>query len=317
MALDITLEFAPQTLASPSGASLNVRCLAPAGAPLAVVQINHGMAEHCARYERFARFLAARGYASVAHDHRGHGATVAPDAQLGIFGKADGWNKVLADVSAVTEAAQKAWPQVPVVTFGHSMGAIIALDWLAENPGVTQAGALWNTSFDTPPALPVLVGLLKGERFFKGSDTPSRLAVALTFDAWNRKFAPNRTGFDWLSRDTAEVDAYVADPLCGFPVSVGAWLDVIGSIRRSADKRRIGRLPKDLPLHLCAGSQDPSSLGGSAMDRLGARLRSAGMSGVTVRIVEGARHEGLHELNRDEIMSGFASWLDGHFKSNP
>lgn len=316
MALRTDIGFAPQTISSPTGAALNLRCLAPDGEPVAIVQINHGMAEHCARYERFARFLAAHGYATVAHDHRGHGATAAPDAQLGIFGKPDGWKKVLADVSAVTEAARETWPSAPVVTFGHSMGAIITLDWLAENPGATQAGALWNTSFDTPPALPVLVGLLRLERFFKGSDTPSRIAVALTFEAWNRKFAPNRTGFDWLSRDEAEVDAYVADPLCGFPVSVGAWLDVIGSIRRSADRTRIDRLPKNLPVHLCAGSRDPSSMEGAAMQRLGGRLRAAGMTDVAVRVFEGARHEGLNEINRDEIMSSFASWLDEHFKKN-
>lgn len=306
-------EFAANTLISKTGSSLCVRLMAPSGAPRAVVQINHGMAEHCARYERFARFLASRGYAAIAHDHRGHGHTSAPGAPQGSFGASDGWQRVLGDVSAVADEARAIFPGAPIVSFGHSLGAIIALDHALQHPHAAQALAIWNTSFDTPALLSVLVAALKAERFFKGSDVPSRLAIMATFDAWNRQFAPNRTQFDWLSRDEKEVDAYVADPLCGFPVSVGMWLQVIAAIRNCADPARHARLPKGLPVHVCAGGKDPSSLGGDAMLRIAARLKSAGLGDVTTSVFAENRHEGLNELDRDAVMESFAAWLNARF----
>lgn len=305
-------EFAANTLISETGSALCVRLMVPPGAPRAIVQINHGMAEHCARYERFARFLASRGYAAIAHDHRGHGYTAAPGAPQGSFGRADGWQCVLDDVSAVAEQARAMFPGVPIVSFGHSLGAIIALDHALQRPQAAQALAIWNTSFDTPALLYVLVAALKAERFFKGSDVPSRLAIMATFEAWNRQFAPNRTQFDWLSRDDAEVDAYVADPLCGFAVSVGMWLQVIAAIR-NCSASRLARLPKALPVHVCAGGKDPSSLGGAAMLRLAARLEAAGLRDVTSRVFSGNRHEGLNEIDRGAVMESFAAWLDARF----
>lgn len=300
-------------LQSPTGATLRTYAMAPTGKPKAVVQINHGMAEHGARYERFARFLAGLGYASFAHDHRGHGATTAPEAPLGVFAEKDGWARVIADVNAVNAHLRETFPGVPIVCFGHSMGGIIAFDYCLTHPGNVAAAAIWNTSLDTPALLSVLAGILRVEKFFKGSDTPSSLATALTFNTWNKRFAPNRTEFDWLSRDTAEVDKYVADPLCGFPVSTGTWLSVIGGIRRGADDARLSALPKDLPFDLAAGGDDPVSERGEAIQHLGERLRLADLSDVTVTVRETTRHEGLNEVNRDEIMTDFGVWLDARF----
>lgn len=306
-------DWSRETLQSPTGALLNCHWLGPSTPPRAIVQINHGMAEHSARYARFAQFLASRGYATIAHDHRGHGHTKAPDAPLGVFASSDGMAKVLDDVSAVIANARTRSPGTPLVIFGHSMGTIIALNHAHENPGMSDAAAFWNTSFDTPFLLSVLVAVLKAERMLKGSDVPSSFAVKATFEAWNKEFAPNRTAFDWLSRDTAEVDKYVDDPLCGFPVSVGLWLDVIASIRASADNARIDRIPKSLPVNIVAGAMDPSSLKGDAMLRLCARLKAAGVGDVSAKVYPQTRHESLNEVNREAVMGDFADWLDSRF----
>jgi alpha-beta hydrolase superfamily lysophospholipase len=199
------------------------------------------------------------------------------------------------------------------VMFGHSMGTIIALNHAWAYPGLSNAAAFWNTSFDTPFLLRVLVGILKAERFLKGSDVPSAFAVKATFDAWNKEFAPNRTAFDWLSRDSAEVDKYVADPMCGFPVSIGCWLDVIGSVRLSAQNANIAAIPKSLPVNIVAGGKDPSSAKGEAMLRLAGRLRDAGLTDVSAKVYPDTRHEGLNEINRDRVMADFADWLDTRF----
>jgi alpha-beta hydrolase superfamily lysophospholipase len=306
-------DWRQERLSSPTGANLRLFAIAPAAKPKAVIQINHGLAEHAARYERFARFLAGRGYAVFAHDHRGHGETTAADAPLGIFGKGDGLAKVLDDVAAVQTLARQRFAEAPIVCFGHSMGGIIAFNYCLRHPEDLSGVAVWNTSFETPALLGVLTAILKMERFFKGSDVPSAFAGKATFGAWNKEFAPNRTDFDWLSRDEIEVDKYVADPLCGFDASIGMWLAVVGGIRFGAGDRRLAALPKTLPFNLVAGGADPVSEHGRAIEHLGQRLKAAGLGDVTVRINSNTRHEGLNEINRDEITENFVDWLDDRF----
>ncbi|MEC9343147.1 MAG: alpha/beta hydrolase [Pseudomonadota bacterium] len=300
-------------LASPTGATLHTWEIAPQGTPASLVQINHGMAEHGARYERFARFLAGRGHAVIAHDHRGHGATTAPDAPLGMFGSGDGWASVIADTAAVNAHLRAMHPDTPLVVFGHSMGATVALDFALTHPAAVDGVALFNISASAPVLLRVFSVLLGIERMFKGSDTPSGLATAMTFSAWNRRFRPNRTEFDWLSRDEAEVDKYVADPLCGFPVSVGLWRALVAAILSTGDDRRLAALPRNLPFCLVGGGEDPVSDRGREIVALSRRLERAGFSDVTAKVYEATRHETLNEINRDIAMASFADWLDARY----
>lgn len=306
--------FEQRSIESPSGASLNLYSLEALERPRGIVMILHGMAEHAARYQRFAVALSEAGFHVAAHDHRGHGATTAPDAPLGSFARRDGMEAVLADALHVNRHVRDTHPGLPVILFGHSMGGIIATNFLLRHSGTLDGAVLWNFNVDGGPLTALLALLLKAERMFKGSDVPSLIANRLTFEDWNRKFAPNRTDFDWLSRDVAEVDRYVADPLCGFPCSVGLWLDVLTMIRAASSDRALPAIRKDMPLHLLGGASDPSSLNGKAMERLATRLRKAGGSDVTFRLVLQTRHETLNEINRDEETAGIIEWLRARFQ---
>jgi alpha-beta hydrolase superfamily lysophospholipase len=275
--------------------------------------ISHGMAEHSARYERFAIQLANAGYHVYAHDHRGHGFTTAPDAPLGTFSNKDGFEKVLQDMLFVNGEIRKASPDLPVIYFGHSMGAILGSSYCIRHSETIDAAALWNFNIDGGPLVSVLKGLIKIERALKGSDVPSLLANKLTFEDWNKKFKPNRTDFDWLSRDEAEVNKYVADPLCGFPVSVGIWLNVIEAIQAGSKDANLVKIRKDLPMHLVGGQADPSSMHAKSLLRLASRMKKLGMSDVTVKTLPDTRHETLNELNRDEETANLIKWLDGRW----
>jgi len=301
-----------ETLETPTGAKLRLYTASPSS-PKAVIQINHGMAEHAARYERFASALVAAGYAVFAHDHRGHGHTNAPGSAQGYFAKKEGLAKVIADVGVVNADIRTRHPDTPILCFGHSMGAIVALNYAMQNPDRIEALAPWNISVDAGALLAIYRALLKTERFFKGSDVPSSIAPKLTFEAWNKTFAPTRTDFDWLSRDQAEVDKYVADPLCGFPGMIGMWLDVTEGVRFAADDGNLARLPKDLPVHLLAGEKDPVSLHGKAMENLKGRMKKAGMSDVILSLLKDTRHESLNEVNQVETTVSFVEWLDRRF----
>lgn len=304
--------FKPDTLESPTGARLTLYRSKTRKKPKAVIQINHGMAEHGARYERFMAALAKAGYHSVVHDHRGHGSTRADDAPLGSFGANNGWQKVLDDVSTIHADIRDTHPGVPVVCFGHSMGATIAASWTLNASKPADALAAWNGS--CTGFLPsMLAFMLKIERMFKGSDTASSLAAALTFDAWNKSFKPNRTEFDWLSRDEQEVDKYVADPLCGFACTNGLWLDLLAGLNGLADREKIARLPKSIPVHLLGGAVDPCSSKGKAVTQFSARLKQSGLTDVTAIILADTRHESLNEINRDETVANFIKWLDTRF----
>lgn len=302
------------TLASPTGATLNLYMKRAEGKPRAVVQINHGLAEHAARYARFADFLSMRGCHVFAHDHRGHGLTRAPDAPQGRFGSENGGDKVLADVTAVHDLIAADHPNLPVIAFGHSMGGLIALNFVLRHSGRIHAAAVWNANFTAGLPGRLALAILAWERFRLGSDVPSQLLPRLTFGAWGHKIAGHRTPFDWLSRDPAEVDKYIADPLCGWPASVSLWRDLFGFIFYGADDANFAAVRKALPLNLVGGENDPATDGGTAVEHLASRMRRMGFSNLVSTIYPQTRHESLNEINRDQVMAGFAAWLDGILK---
>ena len=159
------------TLRSSTGAELNLLHKAAGDTLRAVVQINHGLAEHAARYAHFADYLSEAGFAALVHDHRGHGRTKAPDAPLGTFGKApagEGWRLAVADVLAVHDHAAAIYPDVPVITFGHSMGGMIALNFALSHPRRQAALAVWNSNFKMGLEGRIAQTVLAGERMFKG-----------------------------------------------------------------------------------------------------------------------------------------------------
>lgn len=299
-----------ELLPSPSGAMLCLHSAQAHGNPRGVVQINHGLAEHSARYIRFAQTLAQAGFHVYAHDHRGHGETRAPDAPLGTFSSRGGAQKALADVAAVNAHIHATHPGLPVILFGHSMGGLITLAYILQHPKTIDAAAIWNANFSAGAAGRLAQLILKTERMLIGSDVPSNILPKLTFRAWARQIPDRRTDFDWLSRDPAEVDAYIADPKCGWDASVGLWLDIFDLVFRGADNRNFGKLPRAMPIHLVGGEKDPATDNGKAVTALARRLRAMSFTDVTEHIYPETRHESLNEVNRDAITQDFIAWLN-------
>ena len=279
------------------------------GPVTAVVQIVHGLAEHCARYARFAEALTAAGYAAYGHDHRGHGRTAAGDANLGHFADSDGWSKVVNDVRAVRRQIDADHPGVPVVLFGHSMGSFISRAYAATDGG-TLAGLILSGTGGDPGALGKvgqLVAAVEGR--VRGKKTPSPLMDKLSFGQFNAAFKPARTGYDWLSRDPAEVDKYVADPWCGQISSAGLFGDLLGGLAWVNDDKNLGRVPKTLPVYLFSGALDPVGANTVGVQKVADQYRRLGVQDVSVRFYDGARHETLNETNRDEVTADVIAWV--------
>jgi alpha-beta hydrolase superfamily lysophospholipase len=298
------------TLSGVDGIPIFVRCWETTHAPRAVVQIAHGLAEHSGRYESLAKALNAAGYAVYAHDHRGHGRTAATPDELGFFAETDGWRKCLDDLARVQQRIRDDHPGVPIVLFGHSMGSFLARAY-ASGRGETLAGMVLCAT-DGRPSLLARAGRLVArlERLRLGPRGRSRLIYALSFGSFNKAFAPNRTRFDWLSRDPAAVDAYAADPLCGFYATVQLWVDLLDAFDDLARSFRVSRIPKQLPIYVVTGTRDPVSANGRGVRQLLRDYREAGLQRVEQRFYRDARHELFHETNRDEVTRDLIAWLD-------
>jgi alpha-beta hydrolase superfamily lysophospholipase len=289
------------------GQSLLARRWLPEGRPRASVQIAHGLAEHSARYARLAGALNAAGYAAYANDHRGHGPKAAP-ADLGHFGDEGGWGKVVGDLWTMNRLIAKEQPGLPIIFLGHSLGSFLGQDFVAEHSDAL-AGAVFSGSNGKPPAIATLGRLIaRAERLRLGKRGSSRIIDSMWFGAFNKPFAPARTPFDWLSRDAKEVDAYVADPYCGFPFTNQLAIDVLDALPRLLAPARLARIRKDLPIYVFSGERDPV---GANIKGLIDDLKGAGFTRVTTRIYPDARHETLNETSRDEVTHDLIAWLDG------
>lgn len=298
------------TLEMPDGQSLFVYRWLPDAPAQAQVQIVHGLAEHAGRYARLAEALTRAGYAVYAHDWRGHGRTAKSRAELGYFADENGWGRCLDDAWIINRRMAADQPNLPIVLVGHSMGSFLTQHFIAQH-GDALAGAVLCASNGKPTGLAGLGRYVaRIERLRLGPHGLSSLIHGLAFGAFNKQFEPARTPFDWLSRDPAEVDKYIADPLCGFPCTVQLWIDLLDALGGIADPAIQARIPKHLPIYVIAGTRDPVSANTAGLKQLLDAYAAAGLAQVDHRYYADARHELFNETNRDEVTADLVTWLD-------
>jgi alpha-beta hydrolase superfamily lysophospholipase len=289
------------------GETLLARRWLPEGPPRAIVQIAHGLAEHSARYARLASALNAAGYAVYANDHRGHGPKAAP-ADLGHFADQGGWDKVVGDLWTFNRLIAAEQPGAPIIFLGHSLGSFLGRGFIAEHSDAL-AGVALSGSNGKPAAMATLGRLIaREERLRLGRRGKSDPILQMWFGEFNKPFKPARTASDWLSRDEKEVDAFVADPLCGFPFTTQLAIDVLDALPHVTSRKSLATIRKAMPIYVFSGERDPV---GANIKGLIQDLKAAGFTQLTTRIYPGARHETLNETNRDEVTRDLIAWLDG------
>jgi alpha-beta hydrolase superfamily lysophospholipase len=255
-----------------------------------IVVLVHGMGEHIRRYDHVADALTSQGFVVYGHDHRGHGTSLAATDKPGHLGH-NGWWALVDDLNPVIVKARSDQPDLPVVMVAHSMGSFAAQQFLLDHGSSVDAVALTGTA-----AVDLLEPALD-------------LSKGLELSALNAAFHPARTDFDWLSRDESIVDAYIADPLCGFGLDTASLKDLFTGARRLADPAQVARIPSDLPLYVAVGSKDPVNAGLTLLWALVDRFRAAGLEDVTVRVYDECRHEILNEINRADVIDDLLQWL--------
>ncbi len=288
-------------LVDPDGVEIFYRRWLPDGEPRGIVLVLHGMSEHSGRYGRFAEALVEEGLAVYADDHRGFGRTASATG-MGVTGP-NGFDGVLGSIRAVHERAVSDLGDLPVVVFGHSMGSMFTQAYVQRYPDL--AGFVLS---GTAGPAPELAEMAQGMQAMADAGAGDEPIDAL--GAFNDAFQPSRTDYDWLSRDEAEVDKYLADPMCGEgnPVTAGFLAGLLSLLHDAAQAEAIGRIPTGTPVLLVTGGSDPVSNGGESARVLEGMYRDAGLD-VTAHYYPEARHEILNETNRDEVTDDITRWI--------
>ncbi|HEY0288455.1 MAG TPA: alpha/beta hydrolase [Pseudomonas sp.] len=280
----------------------------PLTGPKAIIMLAHGMAEHSGRYARLGSALSKAGFALYAHDQRGHGRTAAHGV-LGHYADQDGWIKVVGDIASLCQDIGQRHPGLPVFLLGHSMGSYIAQAYLLHHSASLQGAILSGSNFQPVSLYRSAAIIARLERWRQGATGRSTLIEFLSFGSFNKAFKPVRTSFDWLSRDAAEVDLYIKDPMCGFRCTNQFWLDMLGGLQQVSKTAELAQIDRSLPLLIMGGECDPVSEGKRLKDLAGA-FKDTGHQSVTLNIYPQARHEIFNETNRDEVTRDLLAWLE-------
>lgn len=272
-----------------------------------VIQLVHGMEEHIGRYEDFAKLLISQGYIVVGHDHLGHGNSVKSEEDLGYFAKENGWEHLVEDVHILQNQVAKEYPELPYIIFGHSMGSLVTRTYLTKYQDNLAGVILSGTSGQKAglfigQLLTKLIMLVKGDRY------RSKLLEYLITGSFNKKFKPNRTKSDWITRDEEQIEKCQKDPKCGFNFTTNGYLNLLKGSYYLSKQNHINKTV-DLPMLFISGDKDPVGGMSKGVIRVTNMLQKAGLKQVEIRLFKDARHELLNELNRDEVCYVVLNWL--------
>jgi alpha-beta hydrolase superfamily lysophospholipase len=279
-----------------------------------IVQIAHGMCETAARYARFAAALTGAGYAVYANDHRGHGKTAGKVDLLGDTGE-NGFYWMRLNILQLAAIARSRHEEQPIFLFAHSMGSFLAQKLMCEEGSDVYVGYILSGTNGPRSLLRVAESLAGMQLSLQGDHHRSVLLNSIVFGNYNLSFSPVRTAFDWLSRDTVEVDRFIADPFCGAICTTRFFRDFFRLLRDIHSRDSLRTLCRDKPVYLFSGQSDPVGMKGQGVMRLAQMYRERGIADVELKLYPEGRHEMLNEINRDQVTADVLDWLSRHLPS--
>lgn len=274
----------------------------------AVLQIHHGMAEHCGRYENCIKAFTDMGYAVFMNDMINHGKSNSDKEMLGYFGDDDGYKNIIADAKTLMDIAKREYPEKPYIISGHSMGSLVMRCFINEYGNCFDGAVFIGTSGSNPLAkasiaLTNLVGAVKGKTY------RSQMLQKIGFGAYDKPFE-HRTSYDWGSRDQKTIDEYVADEYCGFTFSAMGYQDLAKLVMDCNSDEWYSNVHNQMPVLLISGSMDPVGNYTKGVQEIYDRLVATGHSNVDIKLYEDARHEILNELNKEEVYDYINNFIE-------
>lgn len=286
----------------------------PEGEPVAVLQLIHGMTEYIGRYDEFASYLSERGFYVVGNDHLGHGESVNSPEQYGFFREKNGNRALLEDIETLRQMTAEKYPDVPYFLLGHSMGSFLARQYIARH-GDKLAGAVIMGTGTTPEAtLKTGRALCRMIAAVKGWKYRSSLVYGIVSNGNNKRIPDAKTPVEWLSKNEPNKEAYVNDPRCTFRFTLNGYYNMFRSISDCQNKKTIEKIPKDLPVLIVSGAEDPIGQYGKGVEHAYKLYENAGINDLKMKLYEGDRHEILNELDRAVVYDELYAWFKEHME---
>lgn len=274
-----------------------------------IVQISHGMSEEAGRYKRFANYLTDNGYIVYINDHRGHGKSAENINRIGILAQKDGIHCIVKDLNKLTKIIKTENNGLPIFLFSHSMGSFAAqkyiIDYSEDIDGVILSGT--NGLHGIEVDLGFLVAKVMSK--IQGREKKAYLIDKLAFGGFNKKFKPNKSEFDWLSRDFKEVEKYIENEYCGVVFSNGYFYDLFKLFKEIRNINNLKKINSKLPIYIFAGGKDPVGKFGKGITKLYENYKKVGIENVEFKLYSGGRHEMLNEINKDEVINDTINWI--------
>lgn len=274
-----------------------------------IVQISHGMSEEAGRYKRFANYFTDNGYIVYINDHRGHGKSAENINRIGILAQKDGIHCIVKDLNKLTKIIKTENNGLPIFLFSHSMGSFAAqkyiIDYSEDIDGVILSGT--NGLHGIEVDLGFLVAKVMSK--IQGREKKAYLIDKLAFGGFNKKFKPNKSEFDWLSRDFKEVEKYIENEYCGVVFSNGYFYDLFKLFKEIRNINNLKKINSKLPIYIFAGDKDPVGKFGKGITKLYENYKKVGIENVEFKLYSGGRHEMLNEINKDEVINDTINWI--------
>lgn len=273
------------------------------------MQIVHGMAEHIERYEWTAEYFTGKGYIVVGDSHLGHGKSIVKDKGPGYFCAQDPATVLVRDEHRLKKLMQQKYPGIPYFILGHSMGSFITRNYLCDYGSGIDGAIIMGTGMQPKPVLFFVKMITRIQAILAGEAHEAKLINKLAFGNYNARIKEAKTSVDWLTKDEKQVANYREDPLCGFVFTVNGFSALFELIWRLHDEKRVLKMPKDLPIFLVAGKEDPVGNYGKAVEWVYEQYQKLGMQNVSMKLYESDRHELLNETDKECVANDIYEWL--------
>ena len=284
----------------------------PEGQIRGILQIIHGMVEHIGRYDEFACFMAQNGYLVTGHDQLGHGDSLTAESERGYFAKEQGGRILIEDIHTLRRMTEKAYPDADYFMLGHSMGSFLLRRYLTVYGQGLAGAVIMGTGSQPKAALTLGRGVCRLLAGIFHWHHRSRLITALAFGKNYRKFAGLKDGTTWLSKNAENIKAYKESPKCGFTFTLNGYDVLFETIQYIQDEENLKKTPKQVPLFLVSGQDDPVGDFGKGVRQVWEMYKKAGVADIKVKLYQNDRHEILNELDRDQVYRDLLCWIEKH-----
>ena len=282
--------------------------------PKAILQIAHGVTEYILRYEQFAEYLVEKGIMVVGNDHLGHGKSIAKDSEPMYFGPTGSWKWAVEDMYTCTKMIKEKYPEIPYYMLGFSLGSFLLRTYLIEYPKAIDAAIIMGTGETSPVQIALAKFIANKEAKKVGENHTSPMIKKLTFDTYNKFFAPNRTDYDWLCSDNEGLDEYIADTMRGGNLSAGLFREMLSGMKFTSEIKNLKKMNLDTPILFISGDEDPVGEKGKGVIKAYHKFQNIGMKDVEIKLYPKLRHDILHEKCKKEIYEYVYNWIEKKLK---